>query len=84
MSRPRGSQNVFGTILLALEQYLHWQHCHRAPSDHRHLTYLILIADAVHNLIGGTAVAGAFLIDIKVGISAGRPKPLAPQARYSL
>ena len=34
------------------------------------MTYLILIADGIHNFIGGLAVAGAFLIDIRVGISA--------------
>jgi zinc and cadmium transporter len=33
------------------------------------LTYLILIADGVHNFIGGLAVAGAFIIDVRVGIS---------------
>lgn len=33
------------------------------------MTYLILIADGVHNFIGGLAVAGAFLIDVRVGIS---------------
>ena len=54
---------------LVLEQFLHWHHCHRAPSEHRPLTYLILIADGIHNFIGGLAVAGAFLIDVKVGIS---------------
>ena len=57
-------------IFLGLEQFLHWHHCHRVPSEHRPLTYLILIADALHNFIGGLAVAGAFLIDIQVGISA--------------
>jgi zinc and cadmium transporter len=57
-------------FFLALEQFLHWHHCHRAPSEHRPLTYLILIADGVHNFIGGLAVAGAFLIDINVGIGA--------------
>jgi zinc and cadmium transporter len=57
-------------LFLGLEQFLHWHHCHRAPSEHRPLTYLILIADALHNFIGGLAVAGAFLIDIRVGISA--------------
>lgn len=56
-------------LFLGLEQFLHWHHCHRTPSEHRPLTYLILIADGVHNFIGGLAVAGAFLIDIKVGIS---------------
>ncbi len=53
----------------ALEQFLHWHHCHRAPSEHRPLTYLILIADGIHNFIGGLAVSGAFLIDIHTGIS---------------
>ena len=57
------------TLFLALEQFLHWHHCHRAPSEHRPLTYLILIADGVHNFIGGLAVAGAFLIDVRVGIT---------------
>lgn len=57
------------TLFLALEQFLQWHHCHRAPSEHRPLTYLILIADGVHNFIGGLAVAGAFLIDVRVGIS---------------
>jgi zinc and cadmium transporter len=56
-------------LFLGLEQLLHWHHCHRAPSEHRPLTYLILIADGIHNFIGGVAVAGAFLIDIRVGIS---------------
>jgi zinc and cadmium transporter len=57
------------TLFLALEQFLHWHHCHRAPSQHRPLTYLILVADGVHNFIGGLAVAGAFLIDVRIGIS---------------
>jgi zinc and cadmium transporter len=59
-------------VFFALEQFLHWHHCHRVPCQHEHrpLTYLILIADALHNFIGGLAVAGAFLIDIRVGVSA--------------
>lgn len=58
------------TLFLGLEQFLHWHHCHRTPSEHRPLTYLILIADGIHNFVDGLAVAGAFLIDTKVGISA--------------
>jgi zinc and cadmium transporter len=57
------------TLFLALEQFLHWHHCHRTPSEHRPLTYLILIADGVHNFVGGLAVAGAFLIDVRVGVT---------------
>jgi zinc and cadmium transporter len=51
-----------------LEQYLHWHHCHRMVSQHSHLGYLILLADGAHNFIGGLAVAGAFIVDIHLGI----------------
>lgn len=55
----------------ALEQLLHWHHCHRAANSCRQpLTYLILIGDALHNFIGGLAIAGTFLIDIRLGIMA--------------
>jgi zinc and cadmium transporter len=51
-----------------LEQGLHWHHCHRPVSQHGPMGYLILLADAVHNLIGGLAVGSAFLVDIRLGI----------------
>lgn len=51
-----------------LEQYLHWHHCHRAVSAHRPMGLLILVADGLHNLIGGLAVGSAFVIDIRLGI----------------
>jgi len=57
-------------VFFALEQFLNWHHCHRTPCEHQPLTYLILAADALHNFVGGLAVAGAFLIDIRVGVSA--------------
>ena len=57
------------TIFFGLEQFLHWHHCHRAETDCRKpLTYLILIGDGLHNFLGGLAVAGTFLIDIRLGI----------------
>jgi zinc and cadmium transporter len=43
-------------VLLGLERFLRWHYCHRAPSEQPPLTYLILIADALHNFIGGLAV----------------------------
>jgi zinc and cadmium transporter len=39
-----------------------------AVSRHGPLGYLILVADGAHNFIGGLAVAGAFLVDIRVGL----------------
>ncbi|MBE9489860.1 MAG: ZIP family metal transporter, partial [Bacteroidetes bacterium] len=55
---------------LALEQFMHWRHCHRKLVDNKEpVTYLILIADGLHNFIGGLAVGGVFLVDIKLGFS---------------
>lgn len=69
------STAVFGWILagfsvfFALEQFLHWHHCHKESFGCKQpLTYLILIGDGLHNFLGGLAVAGVFLIDIRLGI----------------
>ena len=57
-------------VFFALEQLLHWRHCHRSTADTRRpLTYLILLGDGLHNYIGGLAVAGTFLVDIRLGIT---------------
>lgn len=54
---------------LGLEVVLNWHHCHQSPSSHdRPLTYLILIADGVHNFIGGLAVGGAAIVDLRLGM----------------
>jgi zinc and cadmium transporter len=57
-------------FFLLLEQLLHWHHCHREDTHcKKPQTYLILVGDGIHNFIGGIAVAGTFLIDIRLGIS---------------
>ncbi len=54
----------------ALEQFLHYHHCHRRSSACRKpLSYLILIGDGIHNFLGGFAVAGSFLVDIRLGMT---------------
>lgn len=59
------------SAFFALEQFLHWHHCHRASTScKRPLTYLILIGDGLHNFIGGLAIAGTFIADIRLGIMA--------------
>jgi zinc and cadmium transporter len=54
-----------------MEQFLEWHHSHY-PSDKRKkpLTYLILFADGLHNLIGGLAIGAAFTMDFKLGLTA--------------
>lgn len=53
---------------LVLEQVLHWHHCHRSVTAHRPLGHLILLADGLHNLIGGLAIGAAFVVDVRLGI----------------
>jgi zinc and cadmium transporter len=62
-------------LFLALEQFLHWHHSHAGqPADNeperQPLTYLILIADALHNFVGGMFVAASFLVNIPLGLTA--------------
>jgi zinc and cadmium transporter len=58
-------------IFFALEQFLHWHHCHRAFAECRKpLTYLILIGDGLHNFLGGLSIAGVFLVDARLGVAA--------------
>jgi len=58
-------------VFLALEQFLHWHHCHRGDADCREpVGYLILAGDGLHNFLGGLGVAGVFLLDIRLGVTA--------------
>ncbi len=58
------------TLFFALEQFMHWHHFKGWTSAAKQpVTYLILVADGVHNLLGGLAVASAFLIDIRLGMT---------------
>jgi zinc and cadmium transporter len=54
-----------------LDQLLEWHHCHRPPDEHvRPLGPLLLIADGLHNLLGGLAIGAIFVVDIEAGIAA--------------
>lgn len=57
-------------VFLVLEQVLNWHHCHRPTAQHQPLTYLILVADGLHNFIGGLSIGATFLLDVRLGITA--------------
>jgi zinc and cadmium transporter len=52
-----------------LEQFLSWHRSHAADADVRQpFTYLILLADGLHNFIGGLAIGASFLVGPDVGL----------------
>lgn len=54
----------------ALEKFLHWRHCHVPTSEqHPHpVATSNLIGDAFHNTLDGMIIAGAFLVDTRLGV----------------
>ncbi len=71
---------VLGGVLgfFLLEKLLIWRHCHMAHCEahepdaeaaHRAATgTIVLVGDAVHNLVDGVLIAAAFLTDVHLGI----------------
>jgi zinc and cadmium transporter len=56
------------SLFFLMEQFLNWHHHHAVVSDHKKpVTYMILIADGLHNFIGGLAIASSFLVSTEVG-----------------
>jgi len=59
---------VFSSFVV--EQVLRWRHCHVPTSDdHPHtFAYMNLLGDAVHNLVDGLIIAGAYLASTRLGV----------------
>lgn len=56
------------SLFFLMEQFLQWQHSHKVAADYKTpVTYLILVADGLHNFIGGLAIASSFIISPTVG-----------------
>lgn len=63
------------TIFLALEQFLHWHHSHRARHPPNRpatppLNVLILCGDGLHNFVGGLGITSTYLIHPAAGVAA--------------
>jgi zinc and cadmium transporter len=56
-------------LFFLMEQFLAWHHTHSmAAATKQPVTYLILLADGLHNFIGGLAIGASFLVSIEVGV----------------
>jgi len=66
---------ILGFFLM--EKMVLWRHCHEdvceahAPTEHQHAQAagtLVLIGDAIHNLVDGVLIAAAFMTDFHLGV----------------
>ena len=51
-----------------IENFLHWHHVHHEKKEAHSFAYMNLVGDAVHNLIDGAIIAGAYLVSIPLGV----------------
>jgi len=59
-------------FFFVVEKYFHWHHCHCPEPKHeekKHIAYLNLIGDGLHNLLDGVLIASTFSISIPLGIT---------------
>jgi len=58
-------------LFFVLERFLRWQHCHEIdyPDHRKDVANIILIGDAVHNMIDGMIIAASFLTNIPLGLA---------------
>ncbi len=62
------------TVLMVLELFMNFHrhvlngHSHHHGMQKKPVTYMILLADAVHNFVGGLAIGSSFLVGTDVGL----------------
>ena len=63
---------IFGILsFFVLEKVISWRHCHNPGNcGHKHpVGAMNLVGDGIHNFIDGIIIAGAYLVDINLGIA---------------
>lgn len=56
-------------LFFLMEQFLSWHSGHSVEENVKQpVTYLILLADGLHNFIGGLAIGASFIVSTEVGI----------------
>ncbi|MGH8676842.1 MAG: ZIP family metal transporter, partial [Burkholderiales bacterium] len=79
-SVERVSITVLAGILMffVLEKLVLWRHCHEeeceahtrshGERDHGRIASMVIIGDTFHNCVDGVIIAGAFLVNVELGI----------------
>ena len=58
-------------IFFVLEKFIYWHHCHKV-GQHCHVHpvgFSVLVGDGLHNFIDGAIIAGAYLVNLPLGIA---------------
>jgi zinc and cadmium transporter len=57
-------------LFFLMEQFLSWHHAHAVDAGNARtpVTYLILLADGLHNFIGGLAIGASFIVSTEVSV----------------
>lgn len=69
---PAGAFTLAGFVMFLGLEHVIERHRHHSvrPTGPRPLTYLILLGDGLHNLLGGLAIGAAFVTDVRLGWAA--------------
>lgn len=58
-------------LFFVLEQFIGWHHHHaKEHPELKPFSYLVLFSDGLHNFIDGVIIAGAYLADFSLGVTA--------------
>ncbi|MBU2007729.1 ZIP family metal transporter [Patescibacteria group bacterium] len=66
---------LFGIFIISfagfflIEKLLFWRHCHKENCSIHSFGYMNLVGDGIHNFIDGLAIAGAFMVDVHLGLA---------------
>lgn len=69
------SASLYPLVLLSfiffffVEKLLYWRHCHKGKCDVHTFGYMNLFGDSFHNFLDGLILAGAFLTDLRLGVT---------------
>ena len=58
-------------VFFILEKFVHWHHCHDidCTQEPRHIAYMNLMGDVIHNFIDGLVIGAAYIVNVSAGVS---------------